>query len=214
MTRMIRRSSCLAVLALLPAIAVAGVPTPPGVPGNCSAVPSRIVLVGTAAGVPDTQLGEFEVVVCRFGAPYHGTVVVTSSPDPLGVQLGLEADPAGQVASCAYPYVRAFADGSVRMTVTGAVDLASQVPGTAPTVRIIVDGVLFGDVPVVCYDLDGAGGVGANDLGLWLHLLGSGQDWLVADYNGDGRVGADDLSLWLEVFGSGRQSASATPFCP
>jgi hypothetical protein len=208
---MIRRSSCLGVLALLPAIAVAGVPTPPGVPGNCSQIPARIVLVGTAAGFPDTQLGEFEVTVCRFGAPYFGTVAVTNSPEPRGVQIGLEADPAGQVASCADPYVRAFADGSCRMTVTGAVELATQVPGTAPTVRIYVDGVLFGDVPVVCYDLDGAGGVGANDLGLW---FGTGQDWLVADYDADGHVGADDLSMWLAVFGSGRQSASATPFCP
>jgi hypothetical protein len=211
---MFRFSSCVGVLALLPAIAVAGVPTPPGVPGNCSAVPARIVLVGTAAGVPDTQLGEFEVVVCRFGSPYFGTVAVTNSPEPHGVHIGLEADPTQQAASCANPYVRAFADGSVRMTVTGAVELASQVPGVAPTVRIYAEGVLFGDVPVVCYDLDGAGGVGANDLALWLQLFGSGQDWLVADYNDDGRVGAGDLSLWLAVFGSGRQSSSATPFCP
>jgi hypothetical protein len=81
-------------------------------------------------------------------------------------------------------------------------------------VRFYANGTNFGDVPVICYDLDGVGGVGAADLSKWITLFSSGHPWLVADYDGDGALGARDLSMWLDVFHSGDETASAAPLCP
>jgi hypothetical protein len=205
----------LCLIARLPGLASAGVPTPPTWPSSCSRIPSRIVLVGTNGIDPDQKTGDFEVTVCRFTNTASGaTVSVGTSQD--GVRIGSWSDPPPVYFNCASPVVRAFADadGVCHMTVTGSVDLSKTTPGISPTVQIFANGVLFGEVPVVCYDLDGVGGVGAGDLALWLQIFGSGDNLSVADYDGDGRVDASDLSMWLEVFGSGREAVSATPSCP
>ncbi len=206
---------CLFVL--VPCVSSAGVVTPPSFPGSCSRIPARIILVGSNGTRPDTRLGSFEVTVCRFTNPAAGaTVMIGSSQTPAGVRLGRDADPTQEFASCSSPFLRAYtnASGFCRMTVTGTVELADQQPGIPPTVSVYANGVLFGNVPVVCYDLDGASGVGANDMSLWFALFGTAQEFLVADYNGTGTVDADDLSMWLDVFGSGGDVESATPICP
>ena len=204
-------------LALISSIASASAPSHPSLPGTCSRVPARIVLVGSNGVQPDVSQGSFEVAVCRFSLPLQGAqVAVTHSANAAGVRLGRETDPAPTFATCPDQVLRFFTDatGTTGMTLTGSVDLGQQAPGVAPTVSIYADGVWFGDVPVVCYDLDGTGGVGAGDLSAWLTLFGAGDAILVADYNGSGVLDADDLSRWFDVFGSGFETVSATPLCP
>ena len=146
-----------------------------------------------------------------------GAIVhLSSSPDGSAARLGRDTDPEPAYQDCPEQSVRFMTDvnGVCRVALSGTVALSELLAGATSTVRIYADGVLFGDVPVVCYDLDGSGGVGAGDLSNWMHLFGAGTNPSVADYNGDGSVGADDLSLWFAVFGSGAQAVSATPPCP
>jgi hypothetical protein len=67
---------------------------------------------------------------------------------------------------------------------------------------------------VSTFDLDGAGGVGANDLSIWLADFGSGEPHARSDYDGSGAVGAADLSEWLGVFAAGTSTQSCTTSCP
>ena len=209
----VRVAGCAVVLSCLTSTTHAGLPTSPGRGNTCSHVPTRIVLVGSDGVLPDTTVGAFDVTVCEFPDPLPGaSVAVEQSTNTLGVRLGALADPP---STCGVG-VRFFTDaeGHCRATITGSVDLSQQVPDIAPTVRIFANAVWFGDVPVVCYDLDGSGGVGSGDLSKWLGLFATGQNYLVADYDGDGKLGAGDLSLWLGVYASGRETVSATRFCP
>jgi len=207
-------------LVALASSASAGPPELPGTPGTCSRVPDRVVLVGSTDSRPDTHVGAFDVVVCRHAHPVaSASIIVSPSQNILfapGVRLGRETDPATTFAECPSQLLHFTADqsGTCRITVTGSVDLAQQVAGVAPAVSIYTNGILFGDLPVICYDLDGVGGLGAGDLSKWITLFSSGEPWLVADYNGDGVLGAEDLSLWLDVFHSGEETESARPLCP
>jgi len=207
------RTRILLSLLLSAGPAAGGTATPPGT--GCSQVPARVFLVGMQAGIPDTRAGTFEVDVCRFGNAMANADVAVSVPDWATnvVRIGSAADPSPRAVSCALHF-RADASGVCHITLTGSVDLAQVTAEFPPTVRIYAEGVLFGEVPVVCYDLDGAGGVGAGDLSVLLGLFGSGQEWSVADYNGNGRLDADDLSMWVGVFGGGAQTESAVPLCP
>jgi len=198
----------------------AGVPTLPGTPGTCSHLPDHVVLVGAAGTRPDAHVGAFDVVVCRFSRPEASAVVVVSpSQNPAnaaGVILGRATEPAATYLSCPDQSLRFLTDptGTCRITLTGSVDLTQQVAGVAPAVSVFADGMYFGDLPVICYDLDGEGGVGASDLSDWIKLFSSGEPWRVADYDGDGALGAQDLSLWLDVFQCGEETESATALCP
>ena len=49
--------------------------------------------------------------------------------------------------------------------------------------------VLIGSPTVAAYDLDGASGVGANDLSAWLTDFGSGQPYGRSDFDCSGGVG-------------------------
>ena len=213
----VRSAGGAVVLAWLAATAHAGVTSPPWFPSTCSHVPSRIVLVGSDGVIPDTTMGAFDVTMCSFLNPVPGAILGVRQ-NGSGARLGVLVYPPSPIVYCGSGVsalgLAADAQGHCRATLTGSVDLSQQVPGVAPTVDIIGNGSFFGSVPVVCYDLDGSGGVGAGDLSAWLTLFGSGQDYLVADYDGDGKLGAGDLSLWLTVYGSGRESVSATHLCP
>lgn len=209
-----RRWGMCVLLLSLPMTAIAGGPSGPG-PGSCSSAPARIVLVGTDGTSPDRALGGFEIQVCWFMDPQPGKSVSLTAGSGSGLRLARESEPS-LAAPCPAEriWAQTDAEGRCRITLAGSVDLSVQTPGLQPTVSINAGGSFYVEVPVVCHDLDGANGVGANDLGLWLQLFGSGEEWLIADYNADGHLGADDLSLWLDIFGSGAQAVSATPLCP
>ncbi len=80
--------------------------------------------------------------------------------------------------------------------------------------HISVDGVQLPDARVVTFDLDGTGGMGANDLAIFLSDMGTtnvlGQSPARSDFDCSGSVGANDLSLWLTAYGSATMSESAS----
>jgi hypothetical protein len=202
-------------------LAHAGIATPPswGSGLTVSTCPSVIRLVGMSGGVADTTLGRTIVRVGRFMNPLLSTgVVIDFSQAP---QVRFASDQPWNTTwdgrpsvNCAARTVLAITDinGYADAVVAGGV--TNLTSGPAPVARVYADGVFWGDVPIVAYDLDGHGGVGAADLSLWLSAFGSGLDYGMLDYDQDGKLGAGDLSLWLDAFGSGGNAESAATTCP
>jgi len=182
-----------------------------------STVPSVICVVGSNAGVPDAGGGQFTVVVrdlalnpCRFAS-----VVVDFSNDADVFICSDQLDPSAEV-NCGAKTVRKVADENGQVTFTILGGSTGRVP---PMVlgnggKIFTNGTLIGSPTVAVYNLDGAGGVGAGDLSVWLGDFSSGNPFGRSDFDGSGDISANDLSIWLGEFGSGRSTESCVRSCP
>jgi hypothetical protein len=184
-------------------------------PANDTA-PNCISLVGTNGLVP-AATGQF-TVICRDLAnnPMAGAVVVIDlSTCPDLVLCADQMDPNATV-DCVRKTVSKLtaADGSVHFTVLGGSNGAGNAVTLLDGGMIFSNGVLIGSPTVSTYDLDGSGGVGANDLSAWLGDFGTAQNFGRSDYDCSGNLGANDLSFWLGVFGSGTMTASCGASCP
>jgi len=218
-----RHALCLLAVLATPAPAFAN--SNPGstgiICGGCtgganSTTPACISLVGSSGGVAATS-GAFVVVVRDLANnPVAGaTVVIDLSAAP---DLSICADQldAAATVDCAHKTVAKTTalDGSVHFTVLGG----SNGGGNAVTLlgggKIFANGTLLQTPTVSAYDLDGSGGVGANDLSAWLGDFGSGNPFGRSDYDCSGGIGANDLSLWLNAFGSGTMATSCGASCP
>lgn len=211
MTGLVRKAMLLAACgALAASAAFAGVPSP-----STSTVPGCVTLVGSSVGVPDSLAGKFCVTVRDLASnPLNGSSVVIDISGHTDLKFCNNQLNANYIQNCAAGTVRGFtnATGVVCFTLLGS----SQ--GPAVTLggggKIYADGVLIGSPGVAAYDLDGASGVGANDLSAWLIDFGSGNAYGRSDYDCSGGVGANDLSLWLITFGAAASSQSCTGVCP
>ncbi len=187
---------CFAAVAV-PARSPAGVCSAP----NCT-VPLGIRLVGTTAGVADPA-GTFSVTVRDYGNNLipNDEVIVDLSSCLSHVQLGTTQPYPGTFVDCPSHTVRALtnASGVARFDIVGRGIPNFAAFSSRATIRELY-GCVLGQVPVVVFDLDGFGGVGANDLAVWTgYFLGSVHP-LVADYDLNGALGANDLAVWSGVF--------------
>jgi hypothetical protein len=211
MTGLVRKATLLTAVGLLAAsAAMAGVPSAAN-----SDTPPCITLVGNTAGIPD-GLGTFVVTVRDLANnPLNGASVVIDLINATDLALCDDQLDGAALVNCAAKTTRKFTDalGQVTFTVLGG----SNGGGNATTLlgggRIYANGTLIGSPTVSAIDLDGASGVGANDLSAWLGDFGSGFAFGRSDYDCSGDIGANDLSLWLGAFGSGASSASCAVSC-
>jgi hypothetical protein len=190
-----------------------------GVPGANSTTPPCISLVGTRAGAADQAAGAFQVIVKNLAnnpiAGAHVVIDLSGCPD-----LHLcsdQLDPAMDI-DCAAKRVGKFTDalGKVSFTLLGGSNgsgLAVELLGGG---KIFENGTLIGSPTVSAFDLDGASGVGINDLSAWLtDLVAPGNPpFGRSDFDCSGSVGINDLSVWLSVYGTGAQVASCAASCP
>jgi hypothetical protein len=208
--RVCRIAFAFVALALVPAAAQATFP-----PFWNSTVPACISLVGSD-GAAGSAVGTFDVIVRDLAnnpqPGIHVTVDLSVAPDlrlcAFQPAPGVFVDcPAGKAT------VVTDANGLARFTLLGG-----STGGTGSTLlnggRIYADGTLLASPTVSAYDLDGASGVGANDLSLWLTDFGTGNPYGRSDYDCSGGLGANDLSFWLTAYGSGTQSVSCAATCP
>jgi hypothetical protein len=213
MTGLLRKASLLTAAGLLIAsAAMAGVPSP----GN-STVPACVTLVGSLAGVPDAAAGQFTVIVRDLANnPLNGASVVIDFSNATDLAICSDQLDAGALVNCAAKTTRKFTDitGSVTFTVLGGSNGAGNATTLLGGGRIFANGTLLGSPTVPAYDLDGASGVGANDLSAWLTDFGSGNPYGRSDFDCSGTIGANDLSFWLTEFGNGTSSASCAVSCP
>ena len=216
MTGLVRKATLLTAAGLLVAsAAMAGVPSE----GN-STKPAFFTIGGSTdsftAGTPDPS-GLFIVIVRDLANnPLNGASVVIDFSNCDDVSICEDQFDVDALVNCAAKTVRKFTDitGSVQFNLIGG----SNGAGLASTLqnggRIYANGTLIGSPTVAVYDLDGASGVGANDLSAWFTDFGTGNAYGRSDYDGSGGVGANDLSLWFTVFGSGASSSSCAVACP
>ncbi len=211
MTGLVRKATLFAACGVLAASAVmAGVPSP----GN-STVPGCVILVGSSVGVPDSVAGKFCVTVRDLANnPLNGSSVVCDVSLATDMRVCDDQLNANYILNCAAGTVRGFtnATGVVCFTLLGGgLGAPVSIGGFG---RIYADGVLIGSPAVSAYDLDGASGVGANDLSAWLTDFGSGFAYDRSDYDCSGDVGANDLSAWLTIFGLATSAESCVGVCP
>jgi len=214
MTGLVRKAMLLGAAGMLVAsVAAAGVPC-----SGCSTVPPCFSLVGSATGVPDTH-GQFTVVVRDLANnPLNGASVVIDLSNAHDLRICSDQLDAGALVNCAAKTTRKFTDvtGSVTFIVLGG----SNGGGNASTLlgggRIFANGTLIGSPTVSAFDLDGANGVGVNDLSVWLGDFGTAGNPAFgrSDYDCSGSVGVNDLSVWLGEFGAATSTASCTVSCP
>ena len=215
MLRLRLRSSLLSVSCCCVAITSATA-SPRVYPPYCTA-PSAVRLVGTNGGVPDRVAGEFQIVIRDFvNNPTPGaSVVIDLSGTPDVVLCAEQADP-NALTSCPGHSVLKFTDGlgQVTFTLLGSSTGASDPAATGLPARIFANGVLVREISVSTFDLDGASGVGATDLSIWLTDFGSDTYHQRSDFDASGGDGANDLSEWLTMFGAGGSTQSCGASCP
>ena len=164
-----------------------------------------------------------------------GTYTITVMCDPVtplaGVPVTLIFDACSDIAICTQQLdptktvtcgvgvkqISGLTDalGNITFTVIGGgtpIDFSSP---TCMTVTAGVPPVVIGSVAVSAFDLDGIGGVGANDLSIFFLDFGTGNPLPRSDYDCTGNVGANDFSFWLTIFGGGQSAGGCTGvMCP
>ena len=192
---------------MMASVAMAGVPSAAN-----STVPACISLVGSLAGTPD-PIGVFTVTVRDFAnSPMSGASVAVDLSSCLDLRLCVDQLDAGAIVNCATKTTRKFTNlaGQVSFIVLGQ----SIGSGNATTLqggaKIYANGTLIGLPTASCFDLDGASGVGINDLSVWLTDFGTAGNPAFgrSDYDCSASVGINDLSLWLTEFGNGSSASS------
>lgn len=202
----------LAAGLIVPSIARASFPSPAN-----STTPSCFSLVGTSGGIAASAAGQFTVVVRDLANnPIVGAAVVIDLSGCPDLHICADQLDPTAIVDCVHKQVTKIADnsGSATFTVLGGSNGAGNAMTFLNAGKIFENGTLIGSPTVSAFDLDGASGVGANDLAAWLTDFGAGQLFGRSDYDCNGCEGANDLALWLTVFGSGTMASSCANSCP
>jgi len=213
--------------ALVPALALLALAS--GAAAKSSKIPSAatstaphcIPLVGSTNGVVDRS-GEV-VVVARDVAnnPVAGAVVILDFSNCAGVALGDAASQTfpGMTVDCTRRRVSVVTDalGTARFRIVGGGAAGGESTGPAArSATVIANNAYIAAPSVQLYDLDGANGVGGNDLSLWMadFFARGNPECSRSDYDCNGEVGGNDLALWLAVFSAGESASSLVTACP
>jgi hypothetical protein len=208
MKHLLRLATCAALLCARPSHAVPSAAN--------SRIPSHILLVGRSGDLADTSSGAFLVVVHdAANNPVVNSTVEVRILNCTGARLGSQPYDDGSSIRCGTAGETRPTDihGEARFTLVGGGTPGSP-PGTGPCVQIFASGVALGTASLAYLDQDGTGGLGANDLTLWLTDYGLGEPISRSDYDGDGMVSAADLSLWLTIWAQAASSQSPASYCP
>ena len=182
-----------------------------------STTPLCISLVGSNGSAPAAATGQFSVILRDLANnPIPGATVVIDLSSALDLHFCADQMDADATVDCAHKTVAKVtaADGSVSFTLLGGSNGAGNASTLLQGGKIFANGTQIQSPTVSAFDLDGSGGVGANDLSAWLGDFGTGQPFGRSDYDCSGNVGANDLSLWLNAFASGTMVESCAASCP
>jgi hypothetical protein len=180
---------------------------------NCT-LPEGVPLVGIdPSGQPD-PMGACTVVIRDVGGnPLWDVLVIFDFTDCWHqVRIASVQPQPGVFVQCSQKSVAMPTDVEGRATIS---IVGKALPASADPilVRIGLEEAYLGSRPVVAYDLDGATGVGPNDLYAWFGDFFAGQS-LRGDYDFDGGLGPNDLALWFQVFFGSGSVSSASAYCP
>jgi len=181
-----------------------------------SHIPSHMLLVGRSGDLADTTAGAFTVVVHdAANNPVANSTVEVRILNCPGARLSSQSYAPPSTIRCSTAGVLETTDihGEARITLVGG-GTPGAPPGAGPCVQVFASGVLLGTASLAYVDLDGSGGVGSNDISLWLADFGLGEPIGRSDIDGDGVLSAGDLSVWLGVWGAAGSFQSAASYCP
>ncbi|MCC6650187.1 MAG: hypothetical protein IT348_03445 [Candidatus Eisenbacteria bacterium] len=207
-----RALAFLFLLGLVPSPAAADWPWP--YPN--STLPSQVRLVTWNGAAPDAALGQFTVIIRDLANnPVPGSTVSVDFTSVPEVRIAADQMDPEALTICGEHRVRKLtgADGSATFTIMGSVSSAPARLGEF-RVPILADGMLLGTPMLAVFDLDGAGGIGANDMSVWLEDFSEGLYRGRGDYDGDQNLGANDLSVLLSAQGAGGSSVGISTYCP
>jgi hypothetical protein len=191
-------------------------------PGADSDIPCGINLVGTHNGVADPR-GEFSIVVRDLAHTAVPDCEVTIDFGACGdIRIATVQPSPGVTVECLashHALVHATTDalGTVRMSIVGfATNTAAHSPGAGFKCATVYAGTTnLGTINVAAFDQNGAGGVNAADISVWLPdafdfpTVYRGR----SDFNCTNSVNPADLSILLAtLFGSG-SIESAADYC-
>ena len=213
MTVLLRKAALLTAGSLvLASVAMAGVPSAAN-----STVPPCITLVGSLAGTPD-DIGLFIVTVRDLaGSPQDGASVTVDFSGCPDIRICSDQLDLNVITNCAAKTVRCktCAAGRARFGILGGSNGSGNATCLLGGAKIYANGVLIGSPTAAVFDLDGANGVGINDLSVWLGDFGTilNPAFGRSDFDCSGGVGINDLSVWLTQFGNGTSAASCAAGC-
>ena len=182
-----------------------------------STIPSAIRLVGAQGAAADAAAGQFTIVLRGLANnPLNDAVVVLDFSGCPDIELCTDQLDPDATVLCAARAVRKFTDalGTVQFTILGHSHGPADANMALERVNVFGNGALVGTPEASAFDLDGSGGVCANDLSVWLADFGSGLKPTRSDYDASGDIGAGDLSEWLGVFAAGGSGQSCAASCP
>jgi hypothetical protein len=184
-----------------------------------STVPSCISLVGAAGGVPAQSAGGFTVTVRDLANnPVAGAMIVVDLSGCPDLHFCADQLDPGVIVNCAAKTVSrpSAADGTAHFTLLGGSNGAGNAVELLGSGNIFANGTLIARPTVSAYDLDGANGVGINDLSAWLVDFGTANNPAFgrSDFDCSGSVGANDFSVWLTAYGRADQLTSCGASCP
>lgn len=203
--------ACALVLALTAARPAGAVPSPAN-----SRIPSHVLLVGRSGGLADTSNGAFLVVVHdAANNPVANSTVEFRMLNCPGARVSSESYAPGVSIRCDTYGVLGVTDshGEVRMVAVGGGTVGAA-PSAGPCAQFYASGVPLGMATLAYLDMDGSGGMGAQDIALWIVDFGAGEFIGRSDYDGDGLLTANDLSIWLHLWGAGLSVQSPASYCP
>jgi hypothetical protein len=214
-----RHAALKQVALLVLALVAASMPAAAEPSAGNSVTPPCISLVGTSGGIPARGAGAFEVIVRDLANnPIVGAQVVIDLSDCPELHLCADQGDPDAIVNCAAKTVRKLTDatGTVGFTLLGGSNGAGDAGELLHAGKIYEDGFLIGSPTVSAFDLDGAGGVGINDLSAWLTDFGTAgaPAFGRSDYDCSGTVSINDFSLLLTALGSGAQLESCAATCP
>ena len=209
-----RASVMVAILLVLSARQGAASPASP----FNSTVPKHITLVCSRAGAPDA-VGSFTVILRDFANnPMFNRDVDVDLSGCTDLEICSDQLDAAAGVDCAAKRIRKFTGGtgSVSFTILGGSNGSGKATTLLNGAKIYGTGVLLRSLTASALDLDGANGVGINDLTVWLNDFGTNGNPAFgrSDFDGDGTVGINDLSVWLAAFGASGSTVSCAASCP
>ena len=183
-----------------------------------STVPRHITLVGSRSAMPDAASAFTIVVRDLANNILQGVVVVVDFSGCTDLAMcSDQLDPVATV-NCAAKTTSKISDatGSVTFTILGSSNGSGNATTLLNGVKIFGNSVLFGWPTASALDLDGAHGVGINDLSVWLSDYGApgNPSFGRSDYDGDGAIDINDLSVWLTAYGAGGSVTGCAASCP
>lgn len=211
MTGLVRKAILLSAVGIVVAgAAMAGVPSP-----SNSTKPGSVNATGYT-NPPDPAGNVLYVIRDINNLVVANAEVVLDFTQCTDVKLSQNINGNGGVTTCASKRVTGQTNGLgvLTLSIVAGGNGAAAPRASHDCVLVTVNSAPFPNINAATFDRDGAGGVGASDLGLCISDFVLNPTAGRSDFDNNGLVGASDLGLLIGIFVFGASALSGSPYCP